>query len=96
MEQIGGTIAREVGAVLESMHSGNYSPVSLQDLKTAVGGLHYLFKGLRQHNSHDPLSLILYWVKEDLSKRVTLGHLIAEIINSKPSIIHTLPRCESA
>ena len=44
----GGTCTMEVGAALDI---GKCNPVSLSELKTAVGKLHYPFKGFRQHNS---------------------------------------------
>ena len=67
-----GTIAKEVGAVFSTLKSGSCSPVSLQNLKTAVGNFYHSFKGSRQHDSHEFLMYLLNWLHEDLKGEVLL------------------------
>ena len=52
--------------------TGKYIPVSFHDLRTAVGMLHYHFKGFKQHHSLDFLLLMLNWPLKDLAKEITL------------------------
>ena len=65
-----GNIAKEVGAAFSTMKSGSCSPVSLQNLKTAVGNFYPSFKGSRQHDSHEFLMYLLNWLHEDLKGEV--------------------------
>ena len=104
MSKFCGTIAKEIGALFSTLNSGNCSPVSLQNLKTAVGNFHHPFQGSGQHDSHEFLMFLLNWLHEDLKgvlMSVTGNHddipdyLIAETIqrecfNNGQSVISSL------
>ena len=65
-----GTIAKEVRTVFSTLKSGNCNPVSLQNLKMAVGNLYHPFQGSQQHDSHEFLMFLLNWLHEDLKGEV--------------------------
>ena len=76
------------------MNRGRYSLVSLHDLETAFGKIHYLFMGLKQHASHEFIILMFNCLHEDLIKGVTPVYLMDDVINSKPSSLHSLFQVE--
>ena len=74
----GGSFAREVGAAFKLMNKGS-SPVSLHNLKAAVGKLHHPFGGSAQQDSHEFLLLMLDWLHGDLG-----GGTISPPVSNNP------------
>ncbi|XP_064115645.1 ubiquitin carboxyl-terminal hydrolase 8-like [Macrobrachium nipponense] len=96
MSKYGGTLAREVGAALEAMNNGIYSPIALQDLKSVIGNLHFPFRGSRQHDSHEFLLFLLSWLHEDLRGGTmpflqdTQDCMLEDVENNESSVICSL------